>query len=174
MHHARLVARIGAIALLAGCATTAPVPEQAPNQAALQQAVRTLDAGWTRQTRLSGVAYPILVSKADLCGKRVVNDLGFDWITLNDVEDRTLRAAADMLLGVSTLPYVAGVVPGSAAHRAGMRRGDTLLSINGAKIREDAGWSSAATVYTRKRGLNVSLVADSDKRSWKPRRLALR
>lgn len=85
------------------------------------------------QTRISDLAYPLFVSNVDLCGKQKIHDLGFNWITVADIEDRYQRLAG-IQLGVSNLPYLTRVIPGSAADEAGLIQGDTLLSINGIEV----------------------------------------
>lgn len=47
------------------------------------------------------------------------------------------RAAASQLLGLGDRPGVVFVVPGSPAERAGVRRGDTVVSIDGATTAEN-------------------------------------
>ncbi len=94
-----------------------------------------LQQTWWLQQQLSGLAYPLLSANADTCPERAAsssaNRLGIHWLTLADIERGTPRAAAASI-GVSHLPYVAAVASGSPAHRAGLRAGDTLLSIDGA------------------------------------------
>lgn len=48
------------------------------------------------------------------------------------------RAAARQLLGIANRPTVTVIAPGGAAERAGIRRGDVLLSVNGRAFPDDA------------------------------------
>ena len=108
-------------ALVAGDASDALPPE------ALSEA---LQGSWARQARVSGLAYPLRLRNAELCGADTAKDLGIEWITLDDLPKTNPRVAGTML-GVERLPFVAVVTPGSPADQGGIRQGDSLLSVNG-------------------------------------------
>ena len=108
-------------ALVAGDASDALPPE------ALSEA---LQGSWARQTRVSGLAYPLRLLNAKLCGADTAKDLGIEWITLADLPKTNPRVAGT-ILGVERLPFVAVVTPGSPADQGGIRQGDSLLSVNG-------------------------------------------
>ncbi len=108
-------------ALVAGDASDALPPE------ALSEA---LQGSWARQARVSGLAYPLRLRNAELCGADTAKDLGIEWITLADLPKTNPRVAGTML-GVERLPFVAVVTPGSPADQGGIRQGDSLLSVNG-------------------------------------------
>lgn len=120
-----------------------PISEPAPSevitvldsQAILDQADSYTES-WANKQRIYGLVYPILKENADLCGSNVVDEMGFEWLTLNDLTGKLGRSAASTL-GVSTFPFINVVVPGSSAYLAGLRPGDTLKSINGEAIEED-------------------------------------
>ena len=63
-------------ALVAGDESDASSPE------ALSEA---LQGAWARQTRVSGLAYPLRLRNAELCGADTAKDLGIEWITLADL-----------------------------------------------------------------------------------------
>ena len=128
------------IIFLIGCATPFVT---APSEADLQRQREELEAQvqlfqnkWNRQDHIGGLAYPILAANSDLCGSKVVNDIGIRWTTLNDLSETIQRIAA-ITLGVSQYPYLTVVIPGSPADIAGLRQGDVLSSINGVALRED-------------------------------------
>ena len=128
------VAALGFLGVLPGCATPAAVGEPDTGMYAYAEGLRQT---WWLQQQLSGLAYPLLSANAELCPDRAASSsasrLGIHWVTLADVETGTPRAAAASI-GVSHLPYVAAVASGSPAHRAGLRAGDTLLSVDGAAM----------------------------------------
>ena len=97
-----------------------------------------LQSSWDRQAHVSGLAYELGFINSDLCGEDVTRGFGIEWITLNDLPKGNHRTAGT-LLGVERSPFVAVVTPGSAAHRAGIRQGDTLQSINGQRLPVAAG-----------------------------------
>ena len=93
----------------------------------------SLEQSWGRQQHVSGLAYELGLRNADLCGSDTSMDVGIEWITLADLPKTNPRAAAK-LLGVGRMPFVAVAVPGSPADQAGIRQGDTLVSVNGKQL----------------------------------------
>lgn len=99
-----------------------------------QEILNTID----KQELLRALAYPILTANSDLCGVHSIRKLEFEWITLNDlgIVGRIERDAGAGL-GFGTYPQVTVVTLGSPVHQAGLRKGDTLVSINQKNIDED-------------------------------------
>jgi hypothetical protein len=130
------------LALLAGCASGPLLPTQmprpvlstapeAPALTAEQVYLRNLVA---HQDRLYRVAGPLLTSNPDLCkGNNARNLFGFtaknkySWSP--DMAD-----AAQAVFGLDDRLQVVGVLPNSGAQRAGLMRGDKLVSIEGRPI----------------------------------------
>lgn len=114
-----------------GCQTPhLSLPPPAGGAASEAVSLEELQRSWSRQQRVSGLAYQLGLRNADLCGADTARVLGLEWITLADLP-KTHRSVAGTMLGVGRLPFVAVATPGSPADRAGIRQGDTLLSVNG-------------------------------------------
>ena len=130
--------------ILSACATVTPPPAAtpAPAPAAPQQAatapaapqpvpvpdqneLRTLV---TLQDRLYRVSAPLLVNNTELCRGSARNLLGFTAKNRYSYS-ADLANAAGRLLGLDDRLQVTGVLPGSGAARAGIKRGDILLSV---------------------------------------------
>lgn len=124
--------------LLAGCATT-PLPTQLPRPVppspatpqaspAEQSLLRTLV---NYQDRLYRVAGPLLVNNPELCkGNNARNLFGFTAKNKYSWSPE-LADAAQALYGLDERLQVVGVLAGSGAERAGLRRGDKLVSVEG-------------------------------------------
>ncbi|MCY3884174.1 MAG: M48 family metallopeptidase [Gammaproteobacteria bacterium] len=126
--------------LLSGCVTIPrpeiPLAEPGGSTRQIEKRVRLLEENWSRQARIAGIAQPILTANSDLCGSRVIWDVGVQWITLNDLDD-PIDKSAGLEIGVTEYPYVTGVTPGSPAFAAGLRSGDTLRAIDGDSLNKD-------------------------------------
>lgn len=137
----RLLQAACLLALLAGCASV-PLPTQMPRP--VQPSVSTAPAPTAEQAflrtlvnyqdRLYRVAGPLLVSNPELCkGNNARNLFGFtaknkySW-------SPDLADAAQTLLGLDERLQVIGVLAGSGAERAGLKRGDKLVSVEGTAI----------------------------------------
>lgn len=82
--------------------------------------------------RLVTIGRRLAKGGAGLCGGRVSNP---GW-TIEDVEQfgLALRGPVRASLGLGDLPTIVSVEPGSAAARAGLRKGDQIVSVNGVGI----------------------------------------
>ena len=125
-------------ATVASCHTprlAPPTPEYGNGADAMSPAEITamLERSWARQQHVSGLAYELLLRNADLCGTDTAKNLGIEWITLADLPKTNPRAAGAEL-GVGRLPFVAVATPGAPADRAGIRRGDAIVSVNGTPL----------------------------------------
>ncbi|WP_228893591.1 M48 family metalloprotease [Pseudoduganella aquatica] len=132
-------------ALLSACSTLAPqasAPQTAPvphapaeNQqpvvsaktAAAQDALRTMVS---LQDRLSRVSAPLLINNADLCKNMARNLLGFTAQNRYSYPGE-YSDAANAVLGYGERLQVSSVLAGSGAARAGLRKGDGLVSVEG-------------------------------------------
>lgn len=130
--------------LLTACATVTPPPvtpttepsrPAAPVSAATpgpvispaeQEALRTLV---TQQDRLYRVAAPLLVNNTDLCRSHARNLLGFTAKNKYSYSAEFVNAAQNSL-GLGDRLQVVGVLAGSGAARAGVRRGDNLVAVD--------------------------------------------
>jgi membrane-associated protease RseP (regulator of RpoE activity) len=138
-------AAIAAALLLSACATTptppappsepvAPPPPAEPvvtaRQAAARDALRTMV---NLQDRLYRVAAPILINNAELCRAQARNLLGFTaknrWSYPGEYNE-----ASAAVLGYDDVLQVSGILPGSGAARAGLRKGDDLVAADGKSL----------------------------------------
>ncbi|MYF01978.1 MAG: M48 family metalloprotease [Gammaproteobacteria bacterium] len=91
-----------------------------------------------KETLLRVLTYPILSANTELCGAQRTYKLGFEWIILNDLgKVGRIQRDAGAAIGIGNYPYLTVVTPGSPVHQAGLRRGDTLVSLNEPPISED-------------------------------------
>ena len=84
--------------------------------------------------RLERIASRIKIANADLCDF-TENDIGLSTHTLNDYPQE-LQGAAQHYLNVGQGLTVRTVRPESPAHKAGLRTGDQIISINDAPLRD--------------------------------------
>jgi hypothetical protein len=140
----RSLSLLSAALLLTACVTTPlppdramPAPAPTVPGAALPPAVpaaamtpeeQTLSAIVAQQDRLYRVATPLLVKNAELCRSNARNLLGFTAKNMYSYSDE-YAAAAKRLFGMNDSLRVMGVLANSGAARAGMRRGDEIVSI---------------------------------------------
>lgn len=102
---------------------TAPVPP--PVSRAEEEALRSLIS---HQDRLYRVAAPLLVGNGELCRNNARNLLGFTAKNKYSYSSEYVNAA-EVVFGLGEPLQVMGVLPGSGAARAGVRRGDRLLAV---------------------------------------------
>ena len=141
---------ITVLLVMPGCTTTTRVATGTPADVARESAKQitySLENHWTRQTRLAGLARPLLAANTDLCGKDTIKAYGFNWLTLVDIPVQN-RHVVERFIGISDHPFINIVTPGSAAEKAGLRRGDILLAINGDPVPagEGRGYNSRKTI----------------------------
>ncbi|SNS69418.1 Peptidase family M48 [Noviherbaspirillum humi] len=151
---------LAAALLLAACASTAPQQGAAPaaGPASLPAApAAAAPAGTSReeaalrnlvdqQDRLYRVAAPLLVNNSDLCRKNARNLLGFTAKNKYSYSADFVRPA-EKLFGMNDSLKVMGVLEGSGAAKAGLRRGDDLISIEDRELpRGDNAERQAATI----------------------------
>lgn len=130
--------------LLAACATTVSPPPPStqatepaqpmvpPVSTAEQQALQDLVA---HQDRLYRVAAPLLINNQELCKNNARNLLGFTAKNKYSYSAEFIHAAQS-ILGLDERLQVMGVLAGSGAAHAGIRRGDTLLAVEDAPLPE--------------------------------------
>jgi beta-barrel assembly-enhancing protease len=158
-----------ALAFLAGCATQAPVgPSTEPAaptatvpavDSAQQQKLRTLIA---LQDRLDSVSGPLLVNNAALCKANARKLFGFTAKTRYSYSSEFV-GAAQSVLGLDDRLQITGLLPASGAVRAGVRRGDILLAVDGQPMPQGPNAErEAATllgpIVAKKSSVNLSLL----------------
>ncbi|MEL7453522.1 MAG: M48 family metallopeptidase [Pseudomonadota bacterium] len=127
-------------ALLGACASTStqyPIIETTEIEAdtvAIQSSV--IDAVLERKARVDDIAWPLLVSSADLCHNRRRDAFG---LTIGN--DRTIRSLVDGFnlkqvnaAGYDDRPVVLGVSAGSPAFQAGLRPGAVPIRVGGTDV----------------------------------------
>lgn len=124
---------------LASCASIySPEPGSPLYEQSVKETQQAMLETIEKQTILRALTYPILSANSDLCENHRITKLEFEWITLNDLRVvGPIQRAAGAALGIGTFPSVTVVTPGSPVHQAGLRTGDTLVSINDVAINED-------------------------------------
>lgn len=131
-----------AVALvLAACATQSPSPATSqPEPAISAPQINAADEAMLRslisqQDRLYRVAGPLLVNNPDLCKGNARDLLGFTAKNKYSYSQE-LAPAAQATFGMDDRLQVMGVLAGSGAARAGVRRGDKLLEAEGQPLPE--------------------------------------
>ena len=134
-------------AVLAGC-TTPPVMQQGPVPPApppvteapvevltprMAQEAEQLNRMATMQDRLYRVAAPLLINNADLCKGQARNLLGFTAKNRYSYPG-DYNEAAHVAFGMGEHLQVTGVLNGSGAAQAGLKRGDRLLTAGSKKL----------------------------------------
>lgn len=143
------------VLLLSACQSTGPVikgpiagpvapvdetPAISPRVAAAAEALTKMAA---MQERLYKVAAPLLINNAELCKAQARNLLGFTarnryWYP------GEYNEAAQLAFGMGERLQVTGVLAGSGAARAGLKRGDELISASGKMLPTGPSASSSA------------------------------
>lgn len=129
--------------LMSGCATKAPMQQgpvppvpQAPREEApaltprMAADAEALTKMALMQDRLYRVAAPLLINNAELCKTQARNLLGFTAKNRHSYPGE-YNEAAHIAFGMGERLQVTGVLAGSGAARAGLRRGDRLLTAGG-------------------------------------------
>ena len=142
---------------------SAPAASQQPVAAPEQSELRTLA---TLQDRLYRVSAPLLVNNTDLCRVSARNLLGFTAKNRFSYSAELANAASSML-GLDDRLQVTGVLPGSGAARAGVKRGDFLLSVEDRPLPQgENAERHAATVLaplvTRRSNVKMTIQRDGN------------
>lgn len=130
----RSTALILAAALGLG-ACTAAFPVASPDQPMQRRAVSAIDGAafellLAEQKRLHAVALPILRGAAEFCGRDTKLFFGLSTAIADTFEGYT-RDIAVATRGLDQTVRVLYTVPGSPAEQAGLRRGDSIISVAG-------------------------------------------
>jgi membrane-associated protease RseP (regulator of RpoE activity) len=151
---------IAAALLLSACSTfqsggeqppAQPLPPSAPPAPVVtpqMQAARDhLKVTAALQERLYRIAAPLLINNADLCKAQARNLLGFTAKNKYSYPGEYADASA-AVLGYDDVLQVSGVLAGSGAARAGLRKGDDLVAAGGKPLpRGRDAESKAAAVF---------------------------
>lgn len=83
--------------------------------------------------RLKSVGHKVLSANADICGENTAPRPGFEAATYEDVKKRWQRVAAKMI-NLSSKVSVIQIVKSGPAYRAGLRRGDHIIRLDGKPV----------------------------------------
>jgi membrane-associated protease RseP (regulator of RpoE activity) len=158
-------AALAAALLLSACATVPAPPAEAPVTAQpapapqaplvtprMQAARAALETMVALQDRLYRVAAPLLINNVDLCRTQARGLLGFTAKNKWSYPGEYADAAAAVLHYDDTL-QVSGVLAGSGAARAGLRKGDHLIAADGKAL------PTGARAETQAAGVFAPLVS---------------
>lgn len=118
--------------LLTACAPTTQrvrVSNTAAETEARKQRQVALQAYLEDQKRLMQVSYPLLTKGADLCGEDIRYTTGLALANSSTLLGEPFKETAETDYRLSDQVQAVYVVPGSAADKAGVRAGDTLLQV---------------------------------------------
>lgn len=111
-----------------------PLPPPAPVVTPQMQAARdNLKVIASLQDRLYRVAAPLLINNADLCKSQARNLLGFTAKNKYSYPGEYADAST-AVLGYDDVLQVSGVLAGSGAAKAGLRKGDDLVAAGGKSL----------------------------------------
>jgi hypothetical protein len=129
--------------LLSACVTPAPqrgfpgappvqpgAPEAPPLTPRMVAAAESLTKMAAQQDRLYRVAAPLLIDNVELCKSQARNLLGFTAKNRHSYPGE-FNEAAHVAFGMGERLQVTGVLAGSGAAKAGLRRGDVLVMAGG-------------------------------------------
>lgn len=162
----RSTALILAAALGLG-ACTAAFPVATPDQPTLRSAVSAIDGAafellLAEQRRLHSVALPVLRGAAEFCGRDTKFFFGLSTAIADTFEGET-RDIAVASRGLDETVRVLYTVPGSPAELAGLRRGDSIISVGGRTLPPgDAGTRLLFGAMDASRGGPLSLTVRRD------------
>jgi hypothetical protein len=143
-----------ALLLLSGCGSVEPRVAVSESDLKAEEQVQNdlaLDATLARHARLLNIAFPISTASAQLCRTDVASGFGLNVAVLSSLR-KELREPAARRLGLGDTPQILHVVPGSPADKAGLREGEKVLALGGAKIAPGDGAADAAMDRLRKAG----------------------
>ena len=118
--------------LLSACAPTTQrvrVDSVAAETEARKQRQVAVQAYLDDQKRLMRVSYPLQTQGADLCGEDIRYTTGMALANSSSLLGEPFRETAESEYRLSERVQAVYVVPGSAADKAGIRTGDTLLQV---------------------------------------------
>ena len=128
----RLVAGVVACVTLVACAPTTQrirVSDVAAETEARKQRQIALQAYLEDQRRLARVSYPLLTRGADLCGDDIRYTTGMFLANSSTLLGEQFRQTAESDYNLSDAVQVVYVAPQSAADKAGVKTGDTLIQV---------------------------------------------
>lgn len=175
----RILPVLAAALLAAGCAPASQLPGVDPELAEIEaekQRELVLEERFGFKKKLHRVAYPILMHSAELCGDTTHYRAGFDAVNINYFSTE-FRKAARSVFNFDKSWRVISVAPGSAADRAGLKKGDIFVGVGEWSMTEHRGvWDDAvekieeyaeeqdsAVVHIVRGGENFSLTLQPDK-----------
>ena len=154
-------------AALALSACTAVIPVVTPDEPMPHRAVSAIDGDafellLAEQRRLHAVALPVLRGAVEFCGYKTKFFFGLSTAIQNTFEGKT-RDVAVAARGLHQTVRVLYTVPGSPAETAGLRRGDSIISVEGRTLPQgEAGTRLLFGSMAASRGGPLSLTVRRD------------
>ena len=148
---------------------TANEPVQEVLTPRMAQDAEQLGSMASQLDRLYRVAAPLLIANADLCKGQARNLLGFTAKNRYSYPG-DYNEAAHVAFGMGEHLQVTGVLAGSGAAQAGLKRGDRLLTAGGKKLPMGANASTTAggvfgPLLAANASLPIGIERDGDKRT---------
>jgi len=131
---------------LAGCMTTDSGGPMSPAEE--RELIDQVQAIVARAGKVHELTFPILAANVEACGERIRPTIGATWITEADLAGwpTRRRVVAERHFGIGQRPVLDDVVDGGPAAAAGMRRWDTIFSIDGNAVPQGGGRSEIAQI----------------------------
>ena len=130
---AAMTSCLAILVALAGCATTGTDVAKPLSPAEERELIDEIEMLAKQGGVVQDLAFPILVSNVEACGKRVGPVIGASWITGKELGGwpSGRRNVAKRHFGVAGRPVLDNVVDGGPAAEAGLRRWDIITAVNG-------------------------------------------
>ncbi|MDE0442471.1 MAG: M48 family metalloprotease [Gammaproteobacteria bacterium] len=137
---------LGPLLALSGCMTTDSGGPMSPAEE--RELIDEVQAVVDRAGKIHELTFPILTANVDVCGERVRPTIGATWITEADLDGwpTRRRVVAKAHFGIGQRPVLDDVVDGGPAAAAGLRRWDTISSIDGNAVPQGGRRSEVAEI----------------------------
>lgn len=147
--------------LAAGCAAPYSAPPQVNSQAVQQETLEQKKLLYQRaeqdNARVAGIAYPLMAANAGFCGRNVTAYDGLSGWTLDAFPPQE-QAMARQLFGLGAEVTLSQVVRNSPGDKAGLRKGDVLVSVNGVRLATGRQGLKQASDLLKQAGLRPSQI----------------
>ncbi|TNE25781.1 MAG: hypothetical protein EP349_10485 [Alphaproteobacteria bacterium] len=144
-----------------GCAAPYSVPPQVNAQAVQQETLEQKKLLYKRaeqdNDRVARIAFPLMTANTAFCGRNVVAFDGLSGWTLDAFPPQEQQMARQ-LFGLGAEVTLSQVVKGSPGDKAGLRKGDVLVSVNGVRLMTGRQGLKQASDLMQQAGLRPSQI----------------